>query len=53
MDSLVLHVEDLDAAREFYAEFLQLPVLLDDGIVVVVSAAPTRMVLHRADRGRE
>jgi predicted enzyme related to lactoylglutathione lyase len=53
MDSLVLYVGDLDAARSFYVDFLGLPVLVDDSIVVVVSAVPTRIVLHRADRGHD
>jgi catechol 2,3-dioxygenase-like lactoylglutathione lyase family enzyme len=53
MDSLVLYVNDLDAARSFYADFLGLPVLVEDSIVVVVVADPTRVVLHRADRGHD
>ena len=53
MDSVVLFVADLVAARDFYAETLRLPVVLDDGIVVVVALGEIRVVLHRDDRGHD
>ena len=53
LDSVVLFVEDLAASRAFYADLLGLRVLLDDGIVVVLSLGRSRLVLHRNDQGHD
>ena len=53
LDSVVLFVADLDASRTFYAEALGLPLVLDDGIVVVLSLNRGLLVLHRNDQGHD
>jgi catechol 2,3-dioxygenase-like lactoylglutathione lyase family enzyme len=53
LDSVVLFVQDLAASRAFYADVLGLQVLLDDGIVVVLSLGRDRLVLHRNDQGHD
>ena len=52
-ESLILFVDDLAAARAFYVEGLQLPLLFEDDIVVVVGGHSGRVVLHRNDRGHD
>jgi catechol 2,3-dioxygenase-like lactoylglutathione lyase family enzyme len=52
-ESLILYVSDLAAARAFYVEALGLPVVFEDGIVVVVGGPSGRVVLHRHDRGHD
>ncbi len=54
LESVILYVSNLPAARGFYAELLGLPVLYEDEIVVVVVGDGTgRIVLHRNDRGHD
>jgi catechol 2,3-dioxygenase-like lactoylglutathione lyase family enzyme len=53
LESLILFVADLAAARSFYVEGLGLPVLFEDQIVVVVGDPGGRVVLHRNDRGHD
>jgi catechol 2,3-dioxygenase-like lactoylglutathione lyase family enzyme len=52
-ESLILFVSDLAASRLFYVDQLGLPVLFEDGIIVVVGGATGRVVLHRNDRGHD
>jgi catechol 2,3-dioxygenase-like lactoylglutathione lyase family enzyme len=53
LESLILFVADLAAARSFYVEGLGLPVLFEDEIIVVVGDPDGRVVLHRNDRGHD
>jgi len=53
LDSLIIYVADLDAARKFYVEVLDLPVVFEDEVIVVVGGAAVRLVLHRNDRGHD
>lgn len=53
LESLILFVGDLARAKEFYASALGLPVAFEDDIIVVVGGGPTRVVLHRNDRGHD
>jgi lactoylglutathione lyase len=53
LESLILFVGDLARAKEFYANILGLPVAFEDAIIVVVGSGPTRVVLHRNDRGHD
>lgn len=53
LESLILFVSDLTAARRFYAEALGLPVLFEDEIIVVVGGPAGRVVLHRDDKGHD
>jgi catechol 2,3-dioxygenase-like lactoylglutathione lyase family enzyme len=53
LDSLILYVADLKAARAFYADFLGWPVLFQDEVIVVVGDRSGRIVLHRNDRGHD
>ena len=53
LEGLILYVGDLARAKEFYATTLGLPVAFEDGIVAVVGGGPTRVVLHRNDRGHD
>jgi catechol 2,3-dioxygenase-like lactoylglutathione lyase family enzyme len=53
LESVLLFVSDLDAAKEFYFGLLGLPIIFEDGIVVVLKAGPGRLVLHRNDRGHD
>lgn len=52
LESLILFVSDLAEARAFYVDGLGLPVLFEDGILVVIGGASGRVVLHR-DRGHD
>ena len=53
LESLILFVSDLTAARTFYVGALGLPVLFEDEIIVVVGGRSGRVVLHRSDRGHD
>ena len=53
LESLILFVSDLAAAKAFYAGALGLPVLFEDEIIVVAGSQPARLVLHRNDRGHD
>ena len=53
LESLILFVSDLAAAKAFYVDGLGLPMLFDDQIVVVVGGESGRVVLHRNDRGHD
>lgn len=53
LESVLLFVSDLDAAKKFYIDLLQLPIIFEDGIVVVLKAGSGRVVLHRNDRGHD
>jgi catechol 2,3-dioxygenase-like lactoylglutathione lyase family enzyme len=52
-DSLIIYVADLDAARKFYVDILDLPVVFEDDVIVVVGGSAVRVVLHRNDRGHD
>jgi catechol 2,3-dioxygenase-like lactoylglutathione lyase family enzyme len=53
LESLILFVKDLAAARAFYVDALALPVVFEDEIIVVVGGTSGRVVLHRSDRGHD
>ena len=53
LESLILFVSDLAAAKAFYAGALGLPVLFEDQIIAVVGGESGRVVLHRNDRGHD
>ena len=53
LESLILFVSDLAAAKAFYAGALGLPVLFEDQIIAVVGGECGRVVLHRNDRGHD
>lgn len=53
LESLILFVSDLAAAKAFYVGGLGLPVLFEDEIIVVVGGQSGRVVLHRNDRGHD
>lgn len=53
LESLILYVSDLGAAKAFYVEALELPMVFEDDIIVVAGHGPTRVVLHRDDRGHD
>lgn len=53
LESLILFVGDLGAAKAFYAGALGLPVLFEDEIIVVAGDSSGRIVLHRNDRGHD
>ena len=53
LESILLFVSDLDTAKRFYVDLLGLPIVFEDGIVVVLKAGPGRVVLHRNDRGHD
>jgi len=52
-ESLILYVCDLEKSRAFYVDGLGLPVVFEDGIIVVVGGPAGRVVLHRNDRGHD
>ena len=52
-ESLILYVSDLHRARTFYVDLLGLPVVFEDGIIVVAGEGGGRVVLHRNDRGHD
>lgn len=53
LESLILFVSDLSAARAFYVETLGLPLVFEDEIIVVVGHRAGRVILHRNDRGHD
>src|SRR5579863_9037202 len=53
LESVLLYVSDLSAAKEFYAALLGLPILFEDSIVLVLKSGSGRLVLHRNDRGHD
>jgi catechol 2,3-dioxygenase-like lactoylglutathione lyase family enzyme len=53
LESILLFVSDLDAAKKFYVDLLGLPIIFEDGIVVVVKTGSGRVVLHRNDKGHD
>ena len=53
LESLILFVSDLAAAKTFYVGGLGLPVLFEDEIIVVIGGQSGRVVLHRNDRGHD
>ena len=53
LESLIMFVSDLVAAKAFYAGALGLPVLFEDQIIAVVGGESGRVVLHRNDRGHD
>ena len=53
LESLILFVSDLAAARAFYVGALGMPVVFEDEIIVVAGAQPGCVVLHRNDRGHD
>ena len=53
LESVLLFVSDLNAARSFYVDLLGLPIVFEDGIVVVLRAGTGRVVLHRNDKGHD
>jgi catechol 2,3-dioxygenase-like lactoylglutathione lyase family enzyme len=52
-ESIIFYVSNMTAARAFYVDFLGLPVLFQDEIVVVVGGSTGRIVLHRNDKGHD
>ena len=53
LESVILFVSNLAAAKAFYADGLGLPVLFEDDIIVVVGGSSGRLVLHRNDQGHD
>ena len=53
LESILLFVSDLSAAKRFYVDLLGLPIILEDDIVVVLKGGSGRVVLHRNDRGHD
>jgi catechol 2,3-dioxygenase-like lactoylglutathione lyase family enzyme len=53
LESLILYVSDLAAAKAFYVGALGLPVLFEDEIIVAAGGQNGRIVLHRSDRGHD
>ncbi len=53
LESILLFVADLDAAKSFYVGLLGLPTIFQDGIVLVLRAGSGRVVLHRNDKGHD
>jgi lactoylglutathione lyase len=53
LESLILYVADLAASKAFYVDALELPMVFADDIIVVAGHSPTRIVLHRDDRGHD
>lgn len=53
LESILLFVSDLDAAKGFYGVLLGLPIIFEDGIAVVLKAGSGRVVLHRNDIGHD
>ncbi len=52
-ESVILYVGDLHKSKGFYTDFLGMPVLFEDPIIVVIRGANVRIVLHRNDRGHD
>jgi catechol 2,3-dioxygenase-like lactoylglutathione lyase family enzyme len=53
LESLILFVSDLAAAKAFYVGALGMPVVFEDEIIVVAGGQSGRIVLHRNDRGHD
>jgi catechol 2,3-dioxygenase-like lactoylglutathione lyase family enzyme len=53
LESPILYVSDLAAAKAFYAGALGLPVRYEDEHIVVAGGPSGRVVLHRDDRGHD
>lgn len=53
LESVILYVSDLAAAKAFYAGALGMPVLFEDEIIVVAGGRSGGVVLHRNDRGHD
>ena len=53
LESLILFVSGLAAAKAFYVGALGMPVLFEDEIIVVAGGQSGRVVLHRNDRGHD
>jgi catechol 2,3-dioxygenase-like lactoylglutathione lyase family enzyme len=53
LESILLFVSDLDAAKRFYVDLLRLPIIFEDSIVVVLKTGSGRVVLHRNDKGHD
>jgi catechol 2,3-dioxygenase-like lactoylglutathione lyase family enzyme len=53
LESILLFVSDLDAAKRFYVDLLGLRIIFEDGIVMVLKTGSGRVVLHRNDRGHD
>jgi catechol 2,3-dioxygenase-like lactoylglutathione lyase family enzyme len=53
LESLILFVSDLAAAKAFYVGALGMPMLFEDEIIVVAGGQSGRVVLHRNDRGHD
>lgn len=53
LESVLLFVADLNAAKRFYVDLLGLPILFEDGIVTVLKTGSGRVVLHRNDKGHD
>lgn len=53
LESLILFVSDLAAAKAFYVGALGMPVLFEDEVIVVAGGQSGRVVLHRNDRGHD
>ena len=53
LESVLLFVSDLAAAKTFYVDLLGLSIIFEDGIVVVLRTGTGRVVLHRNDRGHD
>jgi hypothetical protein len=52
-EGLILYVQEALSARDFSVDFLGLPVLFEDEVIVVVGGPTGRIVLHRNDRGHD
>ena len=53
LESILLFVSNLTAARSFSVNLLGLPIIFEDEIVVVLKAGSGRVVLHRGDKGHD
>lgn len=53
LESILLFVSDLNAAKAFYVDLLGLSIIFEDGIVIVLKTGSGRVVLHRSDRGHD
>lgn len=53
LESILLFVADLEAAKWFYVDWLGLSTIFQDGIVLVLRAGSGRVVLHRNDKGHD
>ena len=53
LESILLFVSDLNAAKKFYIDLLGLSIIFEDGIVVVLNTGSGRVILHRNDRGHD